>query len=231
MIFWLAQRLLYWTGPLGSRRETSRGKIMRIYTATVIPGASDKDVIRIPEPRGPISEPSGLSETGFAEGSLPDADPYAPDQAWTDLAEDLTGPEGDRTMMAAGPWERNGGRLDERRDGDLCDITARYDVRTMTGTDVVNFANELIATGVDQTDALAVTWPINCRNLMQKVGKDAAAPKIESWDDVVRLHRARRDLAERRAQHNHGEHLDRLIALAETLHLAASDYDWSGPGH
>ena len=168
---------------------------MRVYTATVVPGISDKDSIRLPE-----------SET--ANDAL--------DEQLAEL------PEHGEMLLTAGTWASG---------EDLCDIAARYDVGTMSGTDVVHFANDLIATGVNQTDALAVTWPINCRNLLQKVGKEAAAPKIESWDDVVRLHRARRNLAERRFQHSHSEHLGRLIILAESLHLAASDYDWSGPGH
>jgi hypothetical protein len=100
-------------------------------------------------------------------------------------------------------------------------IAARYDVRTMTGTDAIRFANDLIASGIDHDDALAVTWPITCRNLLSTIGKEAAAPKVETWDDVVRFHRARRDFADRRRLRTHSADLDRLIALAEVLYRAA----------
>ena len=158
----------------------------------------------------------GIPEKDSIRIPKPDIGQESPEELLADL------PEHGGTLEPTETWTHG---------EDLCDIAARYDVGTMTGTDVVHFANELIATGVDQTDALAVTWPINCRNLLHKIGKEAAAPKVESWDDVVRLHRARRDLAARRFQHNHKEQLDRLISLAESLHLAASDYEWSGPGH
>jgi len=112
---------------------------------------------------------------------------------------------------------------------DFTEVATRYDMGTMSGTEVLHFANDVIATGVDQTDAMAVTWPINYWNLLQKIGKESVAPKIESWDDVVRLHRARRNLAKKRFQHGHSEQLKRLISLVESSHLATSDFDRSGP--
>ena len=180
---------------------------MRVYTATVIPSVSDKDAIRIPEP-GRVSEIHQASEPGPAES------------ASNVLHINL--PTREETGLSGDPWAHG---------EDFTEVATRYDVKTMTGTDVIHFANDLIATGVDQTDAMAVTWPINCRNLLRKIGKEAAAPKLDSWDDVVRLHRARRDLADRRFLHGHSEQLERLISLAESLHLATSDFDWSGPGH
>jgi len=191
---------------------------MRIYTATVIPGVSEKDAIRIPEPAG-ILEPGRAAELHQAsETGLPEEITHEPLIDFPTHGEaEATGKPVTVEMAAHGQ--------------DFTDVASRYDVGTMTGTDVIHFANDLIAAGVDQTDALAVTWPINCRNLLRKIGKEAAAPKLDSWDDVVRLHRARRDLADRRFLHCHSEQLERLISLVESLHLAASDFDWSGPGH
>tara|TARA_A100001037_G_scaffold296901_1_gene318093 strand:- start:23565 stop:24071 length:507 start_codon:yes stop_codon:yes gene_type:complete len=158
----------------------------------------------------------GISDQDSIRVSKPDVANEIPQDPYVDPSEPA---QTDPTMTS---WSHA---------GDLTQVAARYDVGTMTGTDVIHFANDLIATGIDQTDALAVTWPINCRNLLHKIGKVAAAPKVESWDDVVRLYRARRDLAERRFLHDHREQLERLISLAESLHLATSDYDLSGPGH
>ena len=180
---------------------------MRVYTATVLPSVSDKDAIRVPEP-GRVPEGHQASE------------PDQPEDSSSELLIDL--PIRGETGLASEKWNHG---------EDFTEVATRYDVGTMTGTDVIHFANDLIATGIDQTDAMAVTWPINCRNLLRKIGKEAAAPKLDSWDDVVRLHRARRDLADRRFLHGHSEQLERLISLAESLHLAASDFDWSGPSH
>ena len=191
---------------------------MRVYTATVIPGVSEKDAIRIPEPAG-IPDSGRVAELHqVSEAGLPEEVPHEP------LIDFPTrGDAGPTGKPVTGEMAAHG--------QDLTEVANRYDVGTMTGTDVIHFANDLIAAGVDQTDALAVTWPINCRNLLRKIGKDAAAPKLNSWDDVVRLHRARRDLADRRFLHGHSEQLERLISLAESLHLATGDFDWSGPGH
>ncbi|MDP6407406.1 MAG: hypothetical protein QF797_19595 [Alphaproteobacteria bacterium] len=99
-------------------------------------------------------------------------------------------------------------------------IVSRYNVGTMTGTEAVRFANDLIATGVEETDALAVTLPITSRNLLNSVGKASTAPKIENWNDVVRHHQAQHELAQRRASNRYAYQLERLITLAQDLQEA-----------
>jgi hypothetical protein len=97
------------------------------------------------------------------------------------------------------------------------EITNRYDVRQMDGPEVVRFAHDLVTAGIDQTEALAVTWPISSRNLMEKIGRAESAPKVDNWDDVLRHHITQRDIAKNR--HNFGRvaYLDKLIRLARNF--------------
>ena len=96
-------------------------------------------------------------------------------------------------------------------------ITSRYDVSQMNGPEVVRFAHDLVSVGVDLTDALAVTWPISSRNLMEKIGRTEKAPRIDSWDDVVHHHIAEREIAKNRHNFSRVAHLDRLIRLARNF--------------
>ncbi len=97
------------------------------------------------------------------------------------------------------------------------DITRRYDVRSMSGPQTLMFAAELIGQGVDAVDALGVIWPINNRNLLQKIGRPEAAPKIDNWHDVERHLTAQRDVARRSANFLRVALFDRLIELAADL--------------
>jgi len=101
------------------------------------------------------------------------------------------------------------------------DITRRYDVRSMTGPQTLMFAIELIDEGVDAVDALGVIWPINNRNLLEKIGRAEYAPKIDNWYDVERHLKAQRDAARRNANFARVSHFDRLIELAAELGDAA----------
>ena len=97
------------------------------------------------------------------------------------------------------------------------EITNRYDVRHMGGPEVVMFAHDLVTAGVDQSEALAVTWPISSRNLMEKIGRAEAAPKIDNWEDVLRHHMHQRDIANNRHNFARVAYLDKLIRLARNF--------------
>lgn len=188
---------------------------MKVYSATITPGSSNQNGIRFKKSNRAISDYHSMKAPTSSEQSHPNRDFSQPSLGFAQPENNLPikdEMQQDRKLLNFG--SKADDLADERA---LIDITSKYNLATMTGIDLVNFANELVAQGIDGTEAIAVTWPINCRNLMQKVGKEAAAPKIRSWEDVIRLHRARRDIAERRAQHNHGKQLTRLIALATTL--------------
>lgn len=100
-------------------------------------------------------------------------------------------------------------------------IVGRYDVATIGGAEIVMFANDLTSVGVQAKDALAVSWPITRRNLLQKIGRPEAAPKIDDWADVLRHHRAQRNLARSRRNFVQAVHIERLIKLAADLSAAA----------
>jgi hypothetical protein len=97
------------------------------------------------------------------------------------------------------------------------EITGRYDVPNMGGPEVVMFAHDLVSLGIDQNEALAVTWPISSRNLMEKIGRSESAPKIDTWDDVLRHHMNQRDIARNRHNYSRVAWLDKLIRLARNF--------------
>jgi hypothetical protein len=97
------------------------------------------------------------------------------------------------------------------------EITNRYDVPNMGGPEVVMFAHDLVSVGIDQNEALSVTWPISSRNLMEKIGRSESAPKIDNWDDVLRHHIKQRDIAKNRHNFSRVAWLDKLIRLARNF--------------
>ena len=103
----------------------------------------------------------------------------------------------------------------------LFDVVQRYDVRAMTGPQALSFAAELVDEGIDITDALGVTWPIASRNLLEKIGRPEAAPKIDNWYDVQRHLRAQCEVARRSGNLVRAGHFDRLVRLAGELADAA----------
>ncbi len=107
-------------------------------------------------------------------------------------------------------------------DANLRRIARRYDPSTMDGPETLMFATDLISVGIDATDALAVSWPISRRNLLEKVGRHEAAPKIEDWADVLRHHQSQRNLAKSRHNFVRAVHIDRLIRIAGDLRAAAA---------
>ena len=96
-------------------------------------------------------------------------------------------------------------------------ITGQYDVNHMGGPEIIMFANDLMAAGVDQSEALAVTWPISSRNLMEKIGRSESAPKIDNWDDVLHHHMNQRNIAKNRHNFSRVAWLDKLIRLARNF--------------
>ena len=108
------------------------------------------------------------------------------------------------------------------------EITDRYDVPSMGGPEVVMFAHDLVMLGIDQNEALSVTWPISSRNLMEKIGRAESAPKIDNWDDVLRHHINQRDIAKNRHNYRRVAWLDKLIRLARNFGDHSSHDEASG---
>ena len=104
-----------------------------------------------------------------------------------------------------------------REASPLFDIVRRYDVRSMTGPQILMFASELVEEGITPTDALGVSWPITNRNLLVKIGRPETAPKIDNWYDVQRHLQSQRDVARRNGNIPRVGHFDRLIELAGEL--------------
>jgi hypothetical protein len=96
-------------------------------------------------------------------------------------------------------------------------ITGQYDVNHMGGPEIIMFANDLMAAGVDQSEALAVTWPISSRNLLEKIGRPDSAPTVECWEDVLGYHITQREIARSRNNYSRVVWLDKLIRLARNL--------------
>jgi len=109
-----------------------------------------------------------------------------------------------------------------RANENLRRIALRYDPSTMDGPETLKFATDLISAGFDATDALAVSWPISRRNLLEKVGRHEAAPKVDDWADVLRHHQSQRNLAKSRQNFIRAVHIDRLIRIAGDLRAAAA---------
>jgi hypothetical protein len=105
---------------------------------------------------------------------------------------------------------------DPRQVYDLRRIAKRYDLRSMSGTDAVRLARDLVDAGFEEADALALTLPISSRNLMSKMGKVAKAPRIESWTDLM-LHHTQHLHGARGVDRKRLDQLARMCALAEVL--------------
>jgi hypothetical protein len=105
---------------------------------------------------------------------------------------------------------------DPRQVYDLRRIAARYDLSSMSGTDAVRLASDLVACGFEEADALALTLPISSRNLMSKMGKVARAPRIESWTDLM-LHHVQQLHGVRGVDRKRLDQLARMVALSEVL--------------
>jgi hypothetical protein len=105
---------------------------------------------------------------------------------------------------------------DPRQVYDLRRIAARYDLRSMSGTDAVRLASDLVACGFEEADALALTLPISSRNLMSKMGKVARAPRIETWTDLM-LHHVQQLHGARGVDRKRLDQLARMVALSEVL--------------
>ena len=109
-----------------------------------------------------------------------------------------------------------------QNDSTLRRIAQRYNPSTMDGPETLLFATDLISAGFDATDALAVSWPISRRNLLEKGGRHEAAPKVDDWADVLRHHQTQRNLAKSRHNFVRAVHIDRLIRIAGDLRAAAA---------
>ncbi len=105
---------------------------------------------------------------------------------------------------------------DPRQVYDLRKIAGRYDLRSMSGTDAVRLASDLVACGFEAADALALTLPISSRNLMSKMGKVARAPRIETWTDLM-LHHVSQLHGARGVDRKRLDQLARMVALSEVL--------------
>lgn len=105
---------------------------------------------------------------------------------------------------------------DPRQVYDLRRIAKRYELRSMSGTDAVRLASELVAIGFEEADALALTLPISSRNLMSKMGKTSRAPRIETWTDLM-LHHVQHLHSARGVDHRRLDQLARMVALSEVL--------------
>jgi hypothetical protein len=105
---------------------------------------------------------------------------------------------------------------------DLRRIAARYELSSMSGTDAVRLARDLVEAGFEEADALALTLPISSRNIMSKMGKVPKAPRIETWTDLMLHHQQQlhgaRDLDRKRL-----DQLSRMVALAEVLSEAENE--------
>jgi hypothetical protein len=121
------------------------------------------------------------------------------------------------TARAISPLTQYASIVTARDASPWFDIVHRYDVRSMTGPQSVKFAAELTAEGVDISDALGVTWPIAIRNLLDKIGRPEAAPKIDNWHDVQRHLKSQRDVARRSGNLARVGCFDRLVQLAGDL--------------
>lgn len=105
---------------------------------------------------------------------------------------------------------------DPRQVYDLRRIAERYELRSMSGTDAVRLARDLVDAGFEEPDALALTLPISSRNLMSKMGKVAKAPRIETWTDLM-LHHTQQLHSARGMDRKRLDQLARMVALAEVL--------------
>ncbi len=111
---------------------------------------------------------------------------------------------------------------DPRQVYDLRRIAGRYDLRSMSGTDAVRLASDLVACGFEEADALALTLPISSRNLMSKMGKVARAPRIETWTDLM-LHHVQQLHGARGVDRKRLDQLARMVALSEVLSEAEQE--------
>ena len=111
---------------------------------------------------------------------------------------------------------------DPRQVYDLRRIAKRYELRSMTGTDAVRLARDLVAAGFEEPDALALTLPISSRNLMSKMGKVAKAPRIETWTDLM-LHHVQQLHGARGVDRKRLDQLARMVALSEVLSEAEQE--------
>lgn len=140
------------------------------------------------------------------------------------------GPESRARVMAVAQERLNHEALaevrlpapDPRQVYDLRRIAAKYDLRSMSGTEAVRLASDLVACGFEEADALALTLPISSRNLMSKMGKVAKAPRIETWTDLM-LHHVQQLHNVRGVDRKRLDQLARMVALSEVLAEAEQD--------
>ena len=105
---------------------------------------------------------------------------------------------------------------------DLHRIATTYHPKSMTGPDAVRLAADLVAAGFEETDALAFTWPVTSRNILQKVGKAGRGPTIETWEDVGLVHAAQLDAARGKKDPLRIDQLARMVVLSQTMAEAAA---------
>ena len=105
---------------------------------------------------------------------------------------------------------------------DLHRIVTAYDPGVMTGTDAVRLAADLGAAGFQETDALAITWPVTSRNILREVGRTGRGPNIETWDDLGEVHAAQLDAARGVEDHSRIDQLARMVVLCQTMSEAAA---------